>query len=332
MPGKQAEGAAMRFILWLGLALGLMWGGYWFAGSYAIEKAARGWFQDQQASGLVAENSGLAVTGFADRFDLTVTAPHLADPASGWGWQAPFAQVFAMTWKPWHLIAALPNDQSVTLPDGQKVDVASSSLRASLLMRPAMDLPPHRFILDGEGLALASDAGWTAKADKLVLAAEANGAALHLGADGANLAPPEALAALPDLGPLLSTLHLDATVTFATPVTWDMNAARAQDVTLSEAHVVWGKLDLTAKGSVRPDAGGLAEGKIDMALKGWRSLPAVVVALGLVKPEAQPTVLRALEFLAASSPDPEVLSLPLTFRKGEMALGPLPLGPAPRLQ
>lgn len=332
MPGKRAEGAAMRFILWLGLAMGVLWGAYWFAGSYGIEKATRAWFQDQQAAGRVAENSGINVAGFADRFDLTVTAPRLSDPVSGWGWQAPFAQVFAMTWKPWHLIAALPNDQTLTLPDGQKVDVASSSLRASLLMHPAPGLPPRRFVLDGEGLGLTSDAGWTAKAEKLVLAAEANGTELRLGADGTNLSPPQTLAALPDLGPVLSTLHLDARVTFAAPVTWDMQSAQPQDLTLTAAHVVWGKMDLTATGEVKPDATGMAEGKIDMDLKGWRSLPAVVVALGLVKPETEPTVQRALEFLAASSPDPEVLRLPLIFHKGVMSLGPLPLGPAPMLR
>ena len=30
----------MRVILWVVLALGVLWGGYWFVGSNAVEKAA----------------------------------------------------------------------------------------------------------------------------------------------------------------------------------------------------------------------------------------------------------------------------------------------------
>jgi hypothetical protein len=94
-------------------------------------------------------------------------------------------------------------------------------------------------------------------------------------------------------------------------------------------------LELSAQGNLAPDAQGLAEGTIDLRLKGWRSLPAVVVALGLVPPANAVTLQRGLEYLAKSGAqsggDPEVIALPLTFKSGKMSLGPLPLGPAPRL-
>jgi hypothetical protein len=35
--------------------------------------------------------------------------------------------------------------------------------------------------------------------------------------------------------------------------------------------------------------------------------------------------------LAAQTGDPEDLDLPLVFANGRMSLGPLPLGPAPRM-
>ncbi|MGV8988436.1 MAG: DUF2125 domain-containing protein [Cypionkella sp.] len=326
---------SMRYILWLCLALGILWGGYWFVGSRAIEQSVTAWIADQQAAGLVAENSGIAVEGFADRFDLTVSNPHFADPLSGWGWKAPFAQVLAMTWKPWHLIAALPHTQEVDLADGQKITVGSTRLMASLLLRPSLALGFTRAVVESEGLTLSSDAEWTAAAEKTVLAVENDATrknTLHLGADITSLTLPETISQVPELGGTMAMVHLDASVSLSQPIDLNMMNPQVLAASLKALHIAWGTLDLTAEGQIKPDAQGFAEGKIDLHLKGWRSVPAVVVALGLVPPQNEVTVQRMLEYLAAASPDPEVLSLPLTFSEGYMSLGPLPLGPAPQLQ
>ena len=106
----------MRKLLFLMVVLVALWSGYWFVGSNAVREGVNGFFADAATQGLVAENTGVTVAGFPNRFDLTVEGLHLADPASGAGWNAPFVQVFAMTWKPWHIIAAFPPEQEVVLP------------------------------------------------------------------------------------------------------------------------------------------------------------------------------------------------------------------------
>jgi hypothetical protein len=326
---------SMRLILWACLGLGLLWAGYWYVGSRQVKLGVEGWFAQQQAAGLVAENRGIAVAGFADRFDLTVTEPHLADPESGWGWRAPFAQVFAMTWKPWQLIAALPNSQEVDTPDGQKITLGSTRLMASLLSRPNFTLPLERAVLEAEAVTLTSDHGWSASADKVVLAAQndpTRSNSLRLGAEISNLGLPALLASLPELGPKISTLHLDAKMGFTAPVTLTLAPTQVADLNLTSAQLTWGSLDLSAKGSITADANGYATGKFDLKVKNWRILPRLVVALGLVPPRNEETVARGLAFLAKLSPDPETLSLPVTFRDGMTLLGPLPIGPAPRLQ
>ena len=88
---------------------------------------------------------------------------------------------------------------------------------------------------------------------------------------------------------------------------------------------------MSASGEVKPDAQGFASGQIDLKLKGWRSLPAAAVALGLVPPSNEASVQRGLEFLAKASPDPEVISLALKLADGQMTLGFIPLGAAPQL-
>ena len=322
----------VRFLLWFVLGLGVLWGGYWFVGARALERATQAWFEGQEAAGLVAETSDINVAGFADRFDLTVTEPHLADPVSGWGWQAPFVQILAMTWKPWHIILALPPTQEIHLPDGQDLTLSSTRLMASVLMQPTPALPFKRAVLEGEGLSLSSSQGWRMGLDKVVLAAQSvttQANTLRLGADVGSLTVPQAYANIPDLGPALTALHLDASVTLSQPIDRTLREPHLLGVTLTQFHISWGVVELTASGEITPDAQGLASGQIDLQLKGWQSLPAAAVALGLVPPTNEESILRGLEFLAKASSDPEVISLPLKLADGQMTLGFIPLGPAP---
>jgi hypothetical protein len=326
----------LLFLLILGTAL---WSGYWFAGSSVLRQGAEDWFATAPAQGLIAENSGLAVTGFPNRFDLTVEGLRLADPASGMGWQAPFAQVFAMTWKPWHIIAALPPDQVVTLPD-QDLALQSDGLLASLRARPTTDLPLAMAVVETDTLRAESTLGWTVAAGRSVLslaAVEGAVADYVLSVDIANLAPDPAQMAqlLPEGGlpPELAVIKLRATLTLSAPL--DRHAGDAnpmlQALDLTETLVSWGDLLLAAQGRIAPDDQGFAAGRIEISLSNWRRILPLLVASGAVKPELAPTVETMLAGLAQQSGDPDVLKLPLVLDGGWMSLGPVPLGPAPQM-
>jgi hypothetical protein len=56
------------------------------------------------------------------------------------------------------------------------------------------------------------------------------------------------------------------------------------------------------------------------------------VAAGAIKPDVAPTITGFLNAIATQGGDPEVIPLPLIFANGRGTLGPLPLGPAPRLR
>jgi len=241
-------------------------------------------------------------------------------------------QILAMTWKPWHVILALPPTQVFHTSDGQDVTLGANRLKASVVMQPTPSLPLKRAVVEGEGLSLSSTKGWRMGLDKMVLAAQTvdtQATTLRLGADVATLTLPQAYATLPDLGPALTDLHLDATVTLSQPIDRTLREPHLLGVTLTQFHISWGVVELTASGEITPDAQGLASGQIDLQLKGWQSLPAAAVALGLVPPTNEESILRGLEFLAKASPDPEVISLPLKLADGQMTLGFIPLGPAP---
>lgn len=341
------RGARMRKLLFLILLGTGLWSGYWFVGSGAIRQGVEAGFADAARQGLVAENGGVTVAGFPNRFDLTVEGLRLGDPKTGLFWQAPFAQVFAMTWKPWHVIAALPPEQVLTLPD-QELTITSTDLKASLRARPATDLPLAEVRLAGDALGLASDRGWTLALGDFTLGLRAEPvlgpAGYELGFDLAPLTPdPAFLAAvravsLPDLPPAdlpdaMESLWASLYLTFSAPL--DRHAGERRPlltrVEVNQLNLAWGELSASAKGTVEADDQGFAAGRITVEVTNWNRLPAILVAAGLVKPDLAPTIARGMQALAAQTPDPGVLALPLIMENGRMSFGPFPLGPAPRM-
>ncbi len=326
----------MRVILWLGLVLGLLWGGYWVVGSSAITRGTEQWIKDAAAQGMIVENSGISVSGFPSRFDLTITKPRLSDPASGWSWKAPFAQLLSMTWKPWHVIAILPNDQEIDAPQ-QRIALTSSKMAASLRLRPTSDLTLEELVVEGHDLTIQSDLGWQigAKSGVLALAGEsARPFGQHLGLEIVDLRPDPVLARqLPSLGDVVSAIHLDASIVLSTALDRHIGETEpvVTDLIVHDFRVTWGTLQLTAKGQVGSGPDGRAQGQIDFRVKDWQQIPAFVVALGLVRPEMGKSLISGLDVLAKSGADPKVLDLALTFADGWANLGPLPLGPAPML-
>ena len=329
----------MRKLLFLLVLGSVLWSGYWFVGSSALRRGAEQWFADQAAQGVTAEKTALSVVGFPNRFDLTVEGLRLADPQSGIGWDAPFAQVFAMTWKPWHIIAALPPEQVVTLPD-QTISVTSEGFLASLRARPAMDVPLAAVIVESGALMATSSQGWTLGADRIVasvLAADGQPSAYDLALDIAGLAPDPArmarLKAEAGLPATITTIQLRAVASLTAPL--DRHAAETRPqlaaLDLGQALVTWGDLSVTASGSIAPDTAGFAAGRIEIAVTNWEPLVPALVAAGVVKPELAPTVRNMLDALAKTSGEPGVLNVPLVLEDGWMSLGPLPLGPAPMM-
>lgn len=335
----------MRKLLFLMIAATALWSGYWFVGSNAVREGVVSFFADAARQGLEAENAGVRVAGFPNRFDLTIGEPRLADPVSGAGWQAPFVQVFAMTWKPWHIIAALPPEQVVTLPD-QRVTAGSEGLMASLRAKPSSDLPLAEVRLAGTRLDLASDLGWTLGLGEFTLGLRADAAlgdaGYELGFDLAPMTPdPGFLAAvkavtiqdLPpsDLPEVIEALWGSIYLTFSAPL--DRHAGEMRPylrrVEINQFNLTWGVLGARASGVVEADANGYAAGRVTVDVTNWDRLPALLVAAGVVKPEVAPTIARGMQALAAQSPDLKVLSLSLVLEDGRMSFGPFPLGPAP---
>lgn len=335
----------MRKLMVLIVLLTAIWSGYWVVGSNAIRQGAEDFFANAAAQGLVAEKTAVTVQGFPNRFDLQVDGLRLVDPDTGTAWEAPFVQVFAMTWKPWHIIAALPPTQQVTLPD-QKLSVSSDGVRASVRAKPATDLPLAAVIVEGNSLTAVSSAGWTVglgrsvasiSADEEVSNAGDAPNAYVLALDVADLTPDpkaiEKIVAEAGLPPTVAVIKVLATATLSAPLdrfAGDTNP-RLTALDLSDSLITWGDLSVVAKGVITPDDQGYASGRIEIAVTNYQRLVPALVAAGAIKPEISQTVGNMLDAMAKESGDPNLLQLPLILQDGRVSLGPLPLGDAPLL-
>ncbi len=322
----------MRALLWVVLTVAGLWAGYWVVGSRAIESAATQAFLQAEMQGLLVQNGGLGVSGFPNRFDLTVTAPQILDPGSGYGWQSSDLRLLAMTWKPWHLIALAPPVQTITTPIG-RFTVTSDDLRGSLVLRPGRDLALRSTVIEGSNLLVEGPLGrvGAAKATFATALDTSRQNSHRIGLRITELTPDPAVSVvLSGLPATLKGLQLDAHVLLTAPL--DRHAgARPPEVTtliLDDAWLDWGPLQVRAKGAIAATLDGTADGEINLHIENWRFLPAVLGQAGLIDPVLAPTLLRAFEIMAKGDTD---LDTALTFKSGRTSLGALPVGPAPRM-
>lgn len=316
----------------------LAWFAYWFIGAARAKSGFEDWFAARQAEGWQAETSEIAVRGFPNRFDATFSDLALADPETGVAWQAPFFQLFALTYRPHHLIAVWPNEQLLAFPD-QRVTVTTTDMKASLVVDPAPQLPLERTNLAVEGLTLASTANWALNADALRLAMHRepdNDKAYRIALSAEGLAPP-LTRNLPNGGTLpetLKTVEADLTAGFEKP--WDiraLNDARPQPtwINLAKAEIIWGQLELHAAGKVDIDSAGYPNGTITIRATNWRDILGLARQTGELPEALLDGIEQGLELLSSLTGRSETLDIPLTFRSGMTRLGPVPIAPAPRI-
>ena len=79
------------------------------------------------------------------------------------------------------------------------------------------------------------------------------------------------------------------------------------------------------------DAEGFAEGRLDLRARNWEEMLDVAEASGALDPTLAGAVRAGLGLIARLAGDRNALDVPLDFGDGTARLGPIPLGPAPRL-
>lgn len=315
--------------------LATLWSGYWFAATTAVARGTAGLVETLRANGWQVSYSDLGTAGFPNRIDTTVTDLRLS--RAGTGWDVPFFQVFALSYRPNQVIAVWPPEQKIDLA-GERLTVTSEGLRASASVTAALALPLDQITAETGPLRVASDAGWTLALDRALLAFRQAGpgaADYDAFGEGAGIALPAPLVARLDpqgrLPATIAVLRLDAGLRFDRPLDRFIGEGGAllTGLTLRDMRLVWGDVTLSGAGDLVIDTLGVPEGRITVSATNWRALIGMAVAAGVLSPETAPTWERMGDTIAAGG---ERLDIPVTFQGGMMSVGFIPLGPAPRLR
>ena len=318
----------MRILLAIVILAAAAWSGFWWFNASSRERALTRWLEERRADGWQAEAADIRVNGFPNRVDVLIDDLRLADPEAGWSWHAEGFQILSLAWKPQQFIVALPGEQVVATPY-ETVTATSELLRGSVAFRPNPRLELDHSTFEIEGMAMTSDLGWSAGIGKAIVATRQTGGtpfAHDVAFNAESLVLPEGLtgAARDVLPAAVGPVALDTTLAFDRP--WDRSTVEVRKLALE-----WGELDLSGSGDLTADADGLAEGRIDLRARNWRTMLDVAEASGALNPTVASAVRAGLGLLAGFGGDAETLSVPLDFADGRTRLGPIPLGPAPRL-
>lgn len=309
----------------------LAWGGYWFAGSRALDRALTEGLARQSAFSV----AGHRILGFPNRFDITFDAPRLR--IAGGAWSADFLQIFALSYRLNHLIAVFSPEQRVAWA-GRDLTLQAADLRASVQMEAGLDLPLDQTALVGADLTLSEGAA-VHRLGTLRLASRRIAPALQ---DVAVLAeevqPDPAMMDRLDPSRLLPrhfrVLRLDAEVETDRPL--DRHALTGAPpslarLTLTGARIAWVDSDVSLRGRLTPDSRGALSGEVALRVEGWPALLARARAAGLLD-RAQDGPLGALIGALPTEAEGETVDVPLSVVSGDVWLGPILLMTLPPLR
>jgi hypothetical protein len=322
----------------------LGWSGWWWFGATQKAAAVEGWLAERRADGWVAE-AEVGVTGYPNRFDMTVEDLTLADPEAGWAWSAPAFRTFMMSWQPNKVIAEWPGEHLVSVP-GERTRASAVSFRASVAFLPTTDLALDRAVVEADGLTLIGEAGWTAglaDAQLSVRRSETHADEPHAydaAFDARDLAPPEALretlarALGGELPARIDRLSLDLVAVLRRPL--DRHAVEDSDLRpkaldIRRSLIRWGALGLEAEGRLDIGRDGTPVGRVELTARNWRAMLDAAERSGALAPGLATAIRAGLEVMTLLSSNSDSITAPLVFADGRMSLGPVPLGEAPRL-
>ena len=291
------------------------WSVYWVIGGRIMDERVERWLDFPADSNWSVAYDSVALAGYPNRFDTTVTGFELRHKGSEAAWRINPLRLFALSYQPQKFIAVWPAEQTVILPRGGLVDVFTDDMRASMSF--GVDALPYEAVMSIKGALLATPMGAVPIEDVLLAmrAVDSGSGAdydVDMRVDGLYLPVQDE--------PSRIDGHIRARVV--------MDEARV-DIMSSDVRLEG--VVLQATGSLGADTDGYLIGDLSVAVQNYTELPALLAVYGVIKPTMAARVGKTLSFISALALDKSRVSVPLRFDGGKMYLGPLPIGESPRL-
>lgn len=328
-----------RLLKW-GLMLCLAFGLYWVAASYSLKSGIAAWFADRQSVGWQAEYVDLSSSGFPLSLQTDLTSVALADPLTGVAWQGDSLSFKSPAWWPGHVRLDLPDTPQLLSYFDERLIVQSENAVAELRLTPGTALMLERLNMTSDPWSVAREDGTLFAASALKVGATQLDAPevyqFEISAEAFRPGdiPRNAMRLPMDWPVVWDALEFDMTVEFDRP--WDRTAldlSRPQPrvINLKLAEAKWGALRLFMTGDLTVDPSGIPTGEIAIKAENWRDMLDLAVTTGTMTVGERNAVETALNFIGGLGGNPNTLDVTLTLSNGFISLGPLPIGPAPRL-
>ncbi|MGJ8617590.1 MAG: DUF2125 domain-containing protein [Sulfitobacter sp.] len=331
----------MRRLMSLIVILLVIWCAWWMAASTALHRSIVSWIEDRQNMGWQAEVSEVSKQGFPLALHSRLRELSIADPVTGVALATPQLDLVAAAYWPGFMSVKLPDAPiDIKTPAGGFI-LQTSDAQFVLHLRPVttLQLQGMRVTSGPWQLDFARDRALSA--DDLhidVIQDEIGLETYRFDVNATNLTPgtlPRSILALPmDWPASFDTFAADLEVKFDIP--WDRNALsdrrpQPRHVTLHKVDASWGSLQILASGEVAIDTSGVLSGAVSTTISNWRDIVDLVETSGALSTSERQQVEIMLSALANLEGSPDNLDLNLTFKNGEMSVGPIYLGPAPQV-
>lgn len=335
-----------RLIKWLVMIVVLLattWSVWWYIGASGQEAGLAHWLEQRRDEGWQAEAASIEVTGYPMNFRLEAREIALADPRSGWSWEAPSLIAESTPDTPTRMAVTWPSRQTMAVP-GDRAEIRSETMTALMDLRPGPSMELRQTSAQIRTLAIAAQSGWTAGAETVDLDIAERpedlgpAHAYDILLDGTKLRLPKELVAQIDptgwLRPSVDRLSVKGHAAFDDPLdrlTVEDGRLALRAATIREAGFEWGDMRLVIKGAISVNDAGYPEGDIRIEAREWRQMVRLAVSSGLIDRQTAGTVTDAVEFVTALTGTGDTLSIPLGLGGGNIKIGPFAIARAPRL-
>jgi hypothetical protein len=323
------------WILFLIAAVG--WSGFWFVLRGQTLSRLEAAAEQARTAGWQADWESVAISGFPFRLNVTLNGLNVSDP-SGWGLSTPQLKAETFAYRLGHWVAYTPDGLTYRRPGAAPMQVRAKVLRGSL---NNLDRTPPSLSVEGEGLTFTTASGALppafSAATKLQLhlrpGPDDQGAVLFR-LDNATAEQSRWLGRVAQGRPV--TVVLDGLLSKAGSLTGPNWARMVQNwsnaggaLSLRTAQLSAGDAALNAtSGKLGVGFDGRLRGDLQAELRqAPRALAALAESQG-VSAEAAAAAAVVAEARQAGAP---LARAAINFEAGQTTLGPVALGPAPRI-
>lgn len=339
----------MRRIILVLLGLGLLavgaWVAWWFIAANGQRTGLEFWLEQQRARGWQAESASIEATGFPGDVTLSIREPRLADPRTGWSWQAPELTAVTDPFTPTRIAVTWPGEQQLGLTDDQ-ITLVSEAMSTLLDLRPGPSMELREAATEATALVANGRTGWTAAAQSLNIRLIERGEDIappnsyDLRSEAVDLKlPKELISDLDPTGllkvkPKIDRVTLSGHAAFDDPIdriALEEGRLAVRAATIREAGFSWGDMKLVVRGAFKVDDQGYPDGEIEIEAEEWERLIELAISSGAIDGDLAETIRGAVQLVTAFSGGGKDLSFPLGLGGGKVRIGPFAIADAPRL-